>query len=73
MAGAATFARVACSAFAQAGKSGIQPDDQGNSEISVHGRNPHEGFTPTAGGTGALSPISNHGGPVLGSPTVYLI
>ena len=33
-----------------------------------------ESFAPTAGGTGSLSPITNHGGPVLGGTVnVYLI
>ncbi|MDE3165761.1 MAG: hypothetical protein KGN36_08150, partial [Acidobacteriota bacterium] len=59
--------------LAQNGQGGKQPDDQGQGQISVHARTPVEGYTPTAGGTGALSPISNHGGPVLKTPNVYLI
>jgi hypothetical protein len=31
------------------------------------------GFAPTAGGTAALSAISYHGGPLIGTPTAYLI
>ncbi|MBS1857322.1 MAG: hypothetical protein JST11_18285 [Acidobacteria bacterium] len=57
----------------QGNQGGKQMDDQGEGQISVHSRTPVEGFAPAAGGTGALSPISNHGGPVLGSPNVYLI
>ena len=42
-------------------------------EIVLHPLNPHEAGAPTAGGTASLSPIINHGGPVLGSVNVYLI
>jgi hypothetical protein len=54
-------------------KGGIRPDDDHQSEISVHGRNPKEEAAPTMGGTGALSPIINHGGGTMVTPTVYLI
>jgi hypothetical protein len=55
------------------GQAGRQGDDQGSSvNISVHETNPIE-TAPTAGGTGALSPIINHGGPVLTTPVAYLI
>ena len=31
-------------------------------------------FAPTAGGTGAVSPVlANHGGPVIGTPVIYII
>lgn len=53
-------------------KGGIRDDDEHKSKISVHGRNQIEA-APAKGGTGALSPIINHGGPVMGTPTVYLI
>lgn len=44
-------------------------------KISVHGMNPqNEAFAPTAGGTASLTPITNHGGPVMsGTVNVYII
>src|SRR5258708_14167262 len=34
----------------------------------------HVDFAPTAGGTGAVTPVlTNHGGPVIGTPVIYLI
>src|SRR5690242_9866539 len=70
----ALCAAVCCgTALAQPGNGGKQKDDQGNGDIYVHGKNPHEGGAPTAGTTGTLSPISNHGGPVMTAPTAYLI
>lgn len=52
---------------------GKQKDDEGGAELSAHGRNPNQG-APTKGSTGALSPIINHGGPVmLHTPVAYLI
>ena len=40
----------------------------------VHRINPREiGLAPTTGGTTALSPIVNHGGPVIAAPKIYLI
>src|SRR4051794_3305181 len=72
-----TFALALCvfagSMFAQPGQSGKQKDDEGNRDIYVHGRNPREAGAPTAGGTGLLSPLINHGGPVIATPTAYLI
>lgn len=72
-----TFTVALCfcvgSLFAQPGQSGKQKDDEGNGDIYVHGKNPHEAGAPTAGGTGSLSPLNNHGGPVLSTPTAYLI
>ena len=59
--------------FAQPGQSGRQKDDEGQGDIYVHGKNPHEAGAPTKGGTAALSPIINHGGPVISTPTAYLI
>lgn len=53
---------------------GQPPVETGEAPTILHGRNPHEGYAPTAGGTGALSPISNHGGPVMtGTIHVYVI
>jgi len=40
--------------------------------ISPHETNAVAG-APTKGGTGALTPITKHGGPVMGTPTPYLI
>lgn len=50
-------------------------DTGGPPEIISHKTNPHpDGFAPTAGGKTALSPISNHGGPVMqGTINVYII
>ncbi len=50
-------------------------EDVERAEISVHKSNPQsEAFAPTAGGTGSLSPIANHGGPVMGNTVnVYVI
>jgi hypothetical protein len=64
----ATLALPVASAMAQAQGAGAP-------EINKvpHRLNNAEGFAPTAGGTGALSPITNHGGPVIGTPNVYLI
>lgn len=53
-------------------KPGKPEDDDPNSKISVHETNPID-TAPTKGGTGALSPIINHGGPVMTTPTAYLI
>jgi len=51
-----------------------QAQEGGRPEIILHKPNPHQGFAPTAGSTSTQSPpIINHGGLVLGSPTVYLI
>jgi phosphate-induced protein 1 len=50
----------------------ITTDDP--TEIFVHHTNPHEAGAPPAGFTGQQSPpISYHGGPVMATPTVYLI
>src|SRR4029453_1150117 len=45
----------------------------GPGEIYVHGNNPHGAGAPVAGGTGTLSSIINHGGPVMSTPEAYLI
>lgn len=49
-----------------------QRQESDGPRISPHGMN-RIGKAPTAGGTAALSPIVFHGGPVMGTPTAYLI
>src|SRR5215470_4152268 len=50
-----------------------QGHEQGPPEV-LHHINPHDvGFDLTEGTTATLSPISNHGGAVINTPTVYLI
>jgi hypothetical protein len=50
------------------------PEFAGPPEIIPHKTNPHEAGAPTAGSTGVQSPaIAYHGGPVMGTPTVYVI
>src|SRR5215472_16265892 len=43
--------------------------------VSIHRTNPHnEAVAPPAGSTGTIAPaITNHGGPVMLEPNVYLI
>ena len=48
-------------------------EDSGEGRISRFSTKPRPGFALTTGSTAATSPILNHGGPVLGSPTVYVI
>lgn len=51
-----------------------QSQGAGAPEIIPHRTNPHEAGSPTAGSTGQITPaITYHGGPVLATPTVYLI
>jgi hypothetical protein len=51
-----------------------QSEGVGQPGVITHPVNPREGFAPTAGSTGQLTPkIGYHGGPVLGTPNVYLI
>jgi len=53
-----------------------QTEDAGPPQAKevLHKLNNREGYAPTAGGTGSLSPIANHGGQVLfGTVNVYLI
>jgi hypothetical protein len=53
---------------------GEKPVETGPPEVVVHRTNPHvDGGAPTAGSTGTLSPITNHGGPVMSSVKAYLI
>jgi hypothetical protein len=43
-------------------------------QVIIHRTNPHEGEAPTAGSVGVQLPdIMYHGGPVMGTPTAYLI
>ena len=64
---------LAGSAFAQNEPNWrAQQFEAGGPNISVHPINPID-TAPTAGGTGSLSPIINHGGPVMGTPKAYLI
>lgn len=69
---ACTGLLLACSAVPM-----VADDDDrgGNIRRSEFGLNPLvEAFAPTAGGTGALTPITNHGGKVIGGTVnVYLI
>jgi hypothetical protein len=45
------------------------PKDDNGGELNPGAR----GFALTTGGTGSLSPLLNHGGPVIGTPTIYII
>jgi len=71
-----TFGLLGAAAFLFAGRPALAQNDRGNGEeggppeTRIHSM--HTGDAPTAGGTGALSPISYHGGPV-GLTNVYLI
>lgn len=63
-------AATLAAAFAQA----AQPVEVGAPDIIAHRVNPHAvAAQPTAGGTTATSPITHHGGPVMASPTAYVI
>ena len=63
----AAFA-ILCSAPAQPFEKGGPP------EIIKHRPNPSTGFAPTAGSNNKMNPtISYHGGPVIGTPNVYVI
>ncbi|MFL6351529.1 MAG: hypothetical protein ACJ74Z_06735 [Bryobacteraceae bacterium] len=51
-----------------------QSEGRGAPEIIPHRKNPGLAGAPTAGSTGLIKPaIGNHGGPVMGTPNVYLI
>jgi hypothetical protein len=51
-----------------------QSEGAGAPEIIPHRTNPNQGAALTTGSTGVIRPgISYHGGPVLGTPNVYLI
>src|SRR4051795_6210548 len=67
---------LAAAGVAVIGFTGIAVSQEKGPETNVfaHRMNPHDGGAPTAGGTGSLTPIiTNHHGPVLVTPTVYLI
>ncbi len=52
----------------------VQSERVGAPEIIPHIRNQREGAAPTAGSIGTILPvIKYHGGPVMGTPNVYLI
>ncbi len=55
----------------------LRAERDGGGDIlkSSYGKNPHfSGGAPPVGNTGAITPlISNHGGAVIGTPTVYVI
>ncbi len=51
---------------------GYYQEEPGGPKVIIHGTNP-KGEQPTAGTTSALTPITNHGGPVMTTPTTYLI
>jgi hypothetical protein len=44
-----------------------------DNRVIPHKVNPSPLGAPTAGSTGSLSPITYHGGAVMGTPVVYLI
>jgi len=51
-----------------------QSERPGAREVIPHRTNPHEAGAPTAGSIGVITPdIMFHGGPVIGTPTVYVI
>jgi Phosphate-induced protein 1 conserved region. len=51
-----------------------QPEIIIHHKINTHAQRPDsQGFALTTGGTAALSPLVNHGGPLIGTPTIYLI
>jgi len=53
---------------------GQKPVETGPPEIIVHKTNPHvDEAAPVAGGTGSLSPMTNHGGPTMSQVNAYLI
>ncbi|HVE57635.1 MAG TPA: hypothetical protein VNB22_12450 [Pyrinomonadaceae bacterium] len=49
-----------------------QMDNNLGNDRDTNPNNP-KGFAPSTGGTGTLSPLSDHGGPVINTPTIYLI
>ncbi len=66
---------LACASVALAENNQGQNNQDDTLQKSVFNINPQtEAYSPTAGGTGALTPITNHGGPVLtGTVNVYVI
>jgi hypothetical protein len=70
--GAAALLLAGPPALAQNGNENGNGSDQGGGPPETRIHSMHTGDAPTAGGTGALSPITFHGGPV-GVQNVYLI
>jgi len=72
---AAAFSMGAAQAKSQSDADGDDDDtDSGGSELIGHSRNSRAGFAPSAGSSGTNSvPITHHGGPVMATPTVYVI
>src|SRR5918911_1113435 len=70
-------AQLLNTAHAQEGRGpvvhGVNPDSLPDHGPETNRGNGRVGDALTAGGTGALSPISYHGGPLIGTPTAYLI
>ncbi|HXG94906.1 MAG TPA: hypothetical protein VNN73_21380 [Blastocatellia bacterium] len=61
---------AACALFTSAN---AQTQGAGAPEIIRHKLNPHGADALTQGSTTATSPISYHGGPLIGTPTMYII
>ncbi len=56
------------------GNTVVHGEAGGPPEIILHPVNPHFGQAPTAGSTSQMTPrIGFHGGPVMGTPTIYMI
>src|SRR5690242_5859000 len=76
---ASALALSAALAVAQNGNGNVNSQDHPGQPIEAGAPSvvPHRvnqlGDQPTKGGTAALSPITNHGGPVMGTPKPYLI
>ena len=70
----AQYLAAALGALALAGAAAAQPMGAGAPEIISHRTNPHELGTPTAGSIGQITPaITYHTGPVMATPSVYII
>jgi len=69
------FTLALAAVFAVFGSLQAQPFEAGGPpEIILHRPNPSTGFAPTAGSNNKINPtISYHGGPVIGTPNVYVI
>jgi hypothetical protein len=69
-----SFAVSALVLCALSGTAIAQPEGAGAPQIIAHRTNPHDTGALTAGSIGVITPaITYHGGPVLATPTVYLI
>jgi len=70
----AQYLAAALGALALAGAAAAQPMGAGAPEIISHRTNPHDLGTPTAGSIGQITPvITYHNGPVMATPSVYII